>query len=104
MAALQYEDRDGDVWTRDADGMYATRGLFPRSLANLRAAFGPLRCLGVAVEAPAMTREEALAKAVTIVNRLSPPQATAFVSVSARAASAERLARFLMGETPEADA
>jgi hypothetical protein len=46
-AAAEYppvsvEDSDGDVWTRDEDGMYRSPGLSPRTYEALAADYGPL--------------------------------------------------------------
>lgn len=110
MCAPAYRDRDGDVWSLQPDGQYASPGLYNRSLANLSTSFGPLTEVtepadtsavqARLMEVPAMTREEALSKAAEHVKSLATNQRgnQDGVTFADKVQAVERLARFLMGE------
>lgn len=96
-----YRDRDGDVWSPTDDGLYKTPGEYARNLGAVQGSFGPLTPLTEETrEVPAMTREEALAKATEHVNTLSTNSRgyQDGVRFTDKVAAVERLARFLAGD------
>jgi len=112
MSALAYKDSEGDVWTRDSNGLYHFSVYAPRSLTELEYEYGPLTPVNDPdtdcpipppdpEETPAMTREEALAKATEHVNALST-NGRGYqdgVRFADKVDAVERLARFLAGDS-----